>query len=253
MDSSDYRTIKLFMAALVGVGVLVIFLLSITGNFGTASQLLQEAYYKGTGTIDVDILGEDQSSRMMAQNSEGVDISYKKTESPVVKLLEVNYEVDKGDGSRRTKFIYQAEGANTGGNIFVDKINGSFTGSAISTITVGDDGTVSFDLVTEVTGEDISFHAAFYDIAGDGKPTSGERLSGVGNWTIWRHINKTEIKTSEDWLKFCIELNRDMILDSTVPNGTYLIPEGYYLNEDKQLVKIPEGYTVVDGKLAKFI
>lgn len=253
MDSSDYRTVKLFMAALIGVGVLIIFFLTVTGNFGTASQLLQEAYYKGTGTIDVDILGEDQNSRMMAQNSEGVDISYTKTESPTTKLLKVNYELDKGDGSRRTKFIYQAEGASAGGNIFVDKINGSFSGSAISTITVGDDGTVSFDLVTEATGEDISFHATFYDIASNGKPTSGERLSGVGNWTIWRHINKTEITTSEDWLKFCIELNRDMILDSTVPDGVYIIPEGYYLNDDQQLVKVPEGYTLVDGKLAKFI
>jgi len=45
MEQSDYRTIKLFMAALIGVATLTLFLLTITGNFGTASQLLQEAYY----------------------------------------------------------------------------------------------------------------------------------------------------------------------------------------------------------------
>lgn len=254
MEDSDYRTIKLFMVALMAVGTLTLGLLVVTGNFGNASQFIQEAIYKGSGTLDVEILGEDQNARAAAHNSKNIDIQYKVTSDTNSygesnKYMKVDYSVD-GDGTRWTKFHYQSEAAGAGDMADFNSINGSFEASVTSTISVSDTGDVSFDSVVSAEEGNYMFRAKFYNIE-DGaiRPTSGETVIGYGNFSIWRHINKTQIKTSNDWLQFCIDLNRDMILDESVPSGTYLVPDGYYVDEKGILYKIPEGYKYINDSL----
>lgn len=69
MEDSDCRTIKLVIAGIFGALFIIIAILAATGNLVSASQLIQEAVYKGTGTIDVEILGENQNARAASHNS----------------------------------------------------------------------------------------------------------------------------------------------------------------------------------------
>ena len=254
MEDSDWRTIKLVIAGMTGFFAIVILVLAATGNLVSASQVIQEAIYKGTGTIDVEILGENQNARAAAHNSKDIDIRYSKSSistqyEGTTDKLTITYSVT-GDGTRWTKFKYQAEGANAGDSADFNKINGSFEASGTSVISVSENGDVSFDSVTSAEEGNYTFRAKFYDISdGAMRPTSGETVIGYGNLSVWRHINKTDIKTSEDWLKLCADLNKDMILDPTVPSGTYIVPDGYYVNKAKQLIKIPDGQTYLDGEL----
>jgi hypothetical protein len=40
-----------------------------------------------------------------------------------------------------------------------------------------------------------------------------------------------------------------MILDTSVPSGTYLVPDGYYVDEKGILYKLPDGYKYVNDSL----
>ncbi len=254
MDGSDWRTIKLIIAALFGFLAIIIVVLAATGNLVSASQMIQEAVYKGTGTIDVEILGENQNARAAAHNSQDIDIRYSKSSistqyEGTTDKLTITYSVT-GDGTRWTKFKYQAEGANAGDIADFNSINGNFEASGTSVISVSENGDVSFDSVISAEQGNYTFHAKFYDIAdGAMRPTSGESVSGYGNLSIWRHINKTDIKTYEDWLELCATVNKDVISDPSVPDSIYLVPDGYYVNKAKQLIKIPEGQAYLNGEL----
>lgn len=231
---------SMMIAALCVAMMMFCISLSAPGQAG----LLMEGADRGSGTIDVEIQGEKQSARMMAQNSSGVDLNYKKT-SDVGKtssdVLDVSMDLDNGDGSRRTKFIVSGEGAGAGSNIFVDKISGAFSGSAKTWIETDEEGGKSFDMTFAFEGKNLSYHGLFYNVGQNGRPAEGERISGVGNWSIWRHYNKTTVPvTAEDWLGFCAGLNRDVILDPTVSNGVYFAPEGWYVDENGILWRIKD-------------
>lgn len=256
MEDSDWRTIKLVIAGVFGALFILIAILAATGNLVSASQLIQEAIYKGTGTIDVEILGENQNARAAAHNSKDIDIRYSKSSistqyEGTTDKLSITYSVD-GDGTRWTKFHYSNEGANAGDSADFNGINSSFEASGKSVISVSDAGDVSFDSVVSAEEGNYTFRAKFYDISsGSMRPTSGETVIGYGNLSVWRHINKTEeVKKPKDWLELCATVNKDMILDPNA-SGLYLVPDGYYVDKTKTLVKIPDGQAYLDGELVK--
>lgn len=272
--NSDYRTIKLFIVSIILLGTLLFAGLAVTGNLGASYEYLQEAWYKGSGTIDVEAGGENQNTRMLANNSTGIDVKYKITYSertdPVVdeeegtiiswdtlqasEFMTATMDIDKGDGSRKTKFVFRSksEKAEAGGEIFIDKINGSMHAEATSTLNVGEDGVASIDIENSVTGENISFSGRFYDLStGSMRPTKDERIRGIGEWDFWRHLNKTIVRDLKGWLELCDLVNKDMIADESVPTGIYLVPDGYYVDDNKMLRPIPDGYILSDGELFK--
>jgi hypothetical protein len=69
----------------------------------------------------------------------------------------------------------------------------------------------------------------------------------IGYNTIRQYLNSTtttKIKNQQGWLNFCNEWNG---LSPVAREGTWIIPEGYYLNDELLLKEIPEGYYLSDS------
>jgi len=68
--------------------------------------------------------------------------------------------------------------------------------------------------------------------AAEGRPANLEELDAVGKYLLNTHLNvSNEPITPDGWLGFCRDLDKDMILDPTIPDGIYIAPLGYELDK----------------------
>lgn len=112
-------------------------------------------------------------------------------------------------------------------------ITGNFTGSAHFVTTATDIDSV---IVMDSRTGNASFRGSVMKAAGKHPITESETLA-VGKFVISQALNATDPITNDDPLAFCYKLDKDMILDPTVPDGIYISPPGMVLNSDGKLVK----------------
>lgn len=203
--------------------------LSIGGSPGSADLLL-EGTTSGDGTLDHEINGAAQSSRVMAYKSEGIEETYRKVETDKVEYadssstLDVSVSMDNAGGTRRTKFVFRQKGAGVGQNIEFHDAKGAFSADAVGYLGVSDDGTVSFDMTYAINGSSLGFEAIIID-ARTGKQITLDRLAGIGKFNIQRHLNvTTPVSTPESWLGSCEDMNKDIYNDPTIAGSIFVMP-----------------------------
>jgi hypothetical protein len=232
------RAFRVMFAAGLLVIALCVAMIIFCASLSTSgsANLIMEGTDRGSGTIDNDIQTKNQMARMMAQDSTGIEMIYSKTtikaeDGSISDKLKAEMSLDKGDGSRRTKFVVTGKGDDASSNIFIDQIMGAFEGSAETWIDTADDGSKSFDMTFTFEGRNITYHGQFYNREGN-RVTDYEGIRGIGNLSVTRHYNKTSTPHTEaGWLDFCAGLNRDVILDKST-NGVYIAPEGWYADKN---------------------
>lgn len=132
-------------------------------------------------------------------------------------------------------------------------ITGNFTGSAnVVTTDVSIDSLIIMDNKVN-GGGNATFSGSVINTNSGNHPVTESETLAIGQFAINQYLNvSVPQKVAEDPLSFCITLDKDMILDKSVPDGVYVVPVGYTINKDGKLVKIPEGYTVLaNGTLVK--
>jgi hypothetical protein len=83
----------------------------------------------------------------------------------------------------------------------------------------------------------------------EGRPATIEELDAVGKYLLNTHLNvSNEPITPESWLNFCESLDRDMILDPSIPDGVYIAPIGYEINENGKLVPMNTSEPITETK-----
>lgn len=232
------RAFRVMFAAGLLVIALCIAMIIFCASLSTSghANLVMEGTDRGSGTIDNDIQTKNQMARMMAKDSTGIEMTYRKTvtkaeDGSTSDKLTASMSLDSGDGSRRTKFVVTGKGNDAGSNIFIDQIMGAFEGNAETWIDTAEDGSKSFDMTFGFEGKNITYHGQFYNRDGN-RVTDYESIRGIGNLSVTRHYNKTSTPHTEaGWLDFCASLNRDVILDKE-SNGMYLAPEGWYADKN---------------------
>ncbi|HOV82038.1 MAG TPA: hypothetical protein PLQ01_05085 [Methanothrix sp.] len=238
---------KYFYASCMLAVICLMAIIYMVATSGEAS-ILMEGRDTGSGTIDVDVTSDNQAARMMVNNGEGADIRYTKTTDGKNEKLTASMDLDKGDGSRKTKFVITGKGDSAGSTIFVDQIGDGFSGTATTWIDYTDDGTSNFDMTFQVEGAQKSWRGKFYATDGSPRPTTEETIRGFGNMSIWRHYNVSIApETPEDWLGFCAELNRDVHL-SGEPGAVYVAPPGWTPDENGVLWRDNSTYYDVEKK-----
>jgi len=97
---------------------------------------------------------------------------------------------------------------------------------------------------------------------------SESETTAIGQFVIEQVLNQKKdvnFNLTLDPLGFCAGLDRDMILDQSIPDGTYVVPEGYAIvgghivkegttveeaaSADTATNIVPTGYSVVDGQI----
>jgi hypothetical protein len=239
-----------FLISFVALAAVVAaYILFVGSSLPGSANIIMEGSDSGDGTLDIDVVGDSQRVRMMAHNSSGASLSYRKTSTKPddggsSEMLTADMSLEKGDGSRQTKFVVTNKNKDAGANIFVDRMKGGFSGQAEAWISYYEDNGSSFDLNYNIEGENKSWHGTFYALDESGRPTTGETVRGTGNFTERRHYNVTNPpQTSEDFLWFCAGINRDVII-SDEPNAVYIAPDGYTVDKDGILWKDDTGYYI---------
>lgn len=121
------------------------------------------------------------------------------------------------------------------------KIDGPFTGKAefVSTET-------SIDSMIFMEGN-ATFKGYLVNQSTGMHPVSESETYAICYNAIRQYLNSTttaKIKNQQGWLNFCNEWNG---LSPIAREGTWIIPEGYYLNDELLLKEIPEGYYLSDS------
>ena len=113
-------------------------------------------------------------------------------------------------------------------------IEGNFSGSAKF---VTADASIDSVIVMDSRTGNASFTGAVVNQRVGKHPLTESETLAVGKFIIKQALNATDPVTNDDPLAFCYKLDKDMILDPTVPDGVYIAPPGMILNTDGKLVK----------------
>jgi hypothetical protein len=212
----------------------IVCLLAIIYLVGTSGlgNVLMEGTAQGSGTSDFDLQGTGQDARVAAYKSIGVDEQYKFVQtrgteySASTSLLDVEISIEKAGGTQKTMYVYRQKNKDAGEVIRINNVVGPFVADSHGTLTVSEDGALSYDLTYEFSGENLSYDAqAIIMDAATGRPATNLRIQRVGNWTIWNHLNvTTPIVEPDNWLGACEGLNNDIINDPTIPDSIFVMP-----------------------------
>ena len=138
---------------------------------------------------------------------------------------------------------FRIEGSGAGNKISYTATHLNGTGDFASEIHVketaaGDDSLVS-TIMFDTRDGSAQITGRIINSTDNGRPATFEEVDLVGKFLIESQLNISKPAiTPENWLGSCAELNHDMILDEDVPDGIYILPEGYELNKNLQLVPI---------------
>jgi len=229
-ELSRQQIFMMMVAACVIAGGLMIIVL---GMFGCAN-VIEESIF-GSGTMDHSSYSEHASDRARTKDAESVAYKMARNwESKDNQTFTSSFIVSGAGGSYQDQYVVKASGAGYKHTYQATKITGDFSGSGDSTITL-QTGTQSLDSLILMDGN-ATFQGRIIN-GQTGRPVNEAELEAVGKFVIRSYLNITEKpKTVEGWLDFCSGLDRDMILDKSVPDGVYIAPAGYELQNGK-LVK----------------
>lgn len=209
MNSTLKRNAMIVAIPLILIGVYVIFGL---GDVQVENKI------SGSGKIDQETYSGDAMGRFIA-NATYIEYSSTRSDTPEEKVFHQSGIIEDGDGTRMTQIVYRSKGAGVSQEMTVTKIDGDIEFTSDSIITVTQDGDVSFDSVVDMTGDNMTFRGRIVD-ASSGVPLVTDRLSGVGDWDIWKSVNVTDVVDDEGWLDFCNKISEEL----TPSVGAKLVP-----------------------------
>ncbi len=278
MDNKLKRNIKLVLVSL-SLAVIVGF---VFGN------VIEESF-TGSGDMSTTHRFTEASDDASVKNATGIDYdvstTWKNDDIERSRTFDTSFTVVAADPSGRyfNRYVVKSSGAgykHTYRVYFED----DFSGSAAVTVTlnkadlpetvipvVDDNGTE----IGEETVADNSIHAqrgaesidslflmdsrkgnATFQgriINGEtGRPVNEAEADAVGKFFVRSYLNISKPPTTtEGWLDFCESLDRDMILDKTVPTGVYIAPQnGNYALRNNKLVPVKAVAPVVNNSTA---
>jgi hypothetical protein len=146
-----------------------------------------------------------------------------------------NFIISGGKGGHKTQYAVKGYGAEHKVEYRATKISGDASFASEITFTGTEAGGENFDSVIEFDTRDgnATISGRVYNSV-EGRPATREELDAVGRYLLRTHLNvSSKPITPENWMEFCTSLDRDMILDPTVPDGIYVAPLGYDLVNGK--------------------
>lgn len=172
----------------------------------------------GSGKINQETYSNDAMGRFSA-NATYVEYSSTRSDASGEKTFHQSVVIEGGDGTRMTQIVYRTKGAGVAQEMMVTKIKGDAEFVSDSVILIGEDGDVSLDSVIDMSGDNVTFYGRIIDST-TGKPLVTDRLTGVGDWDVWKRVTVNDIKDDEGWLEFC-----NKISDELTPSvGVKLVP-----------------------------
>ena len=233
---------KYFYASCILAGLAFIAILYIVGTSGSANTL--DTSMVGTGTMDYRHDSEHSADVAMAENA-SIMYDYSRTwgQDVAVETAKSQFVVTSAKGGYKTQYAVKGSGADHKVDYRATKISGDASFASEITLTATEAGGESFDSMIWFDTRDglATIQGRVYNNS-EGRPATIEELDAVGKYLLNTHLNVSkEPIVPESWLGSCEELNRDMILDPTVPDGLYILPA----NDSKY------NYTLVDGKIIR--
>jgi len=188
------------------------------GESGQANVI--EEKFAGVGQFDHSSYSKSASDRAM---SDGGAIAYEmsrnwKNES--AQTFSTSFIVSGAGGGYKDQYVVKASGVGYMHSYQATKINGDFSGSGESTVSM-ETGVQSLDSLVVMDGN-ATFRGRIIN-GQTGRPVTEAEMDAVGEYILRSYLNiSEEIKTPEDWLGFCASFS-DALPASIGP--VKLIPE----------------------------
>lgn len=227
-----------FLSLSLSAVYLALFLLSLGGTPGEANSL--DTSLSGTGTADLRHDNGHSSDRAMAEGSAIMyDYSRKWGVKDEAETATSSFIVSGGMGGYKTQYAVKGSGAGHKVDYRATKISGDASFASEISLTGNEAGGENFDSVIEfdtLTGNATIRGRVYNQTAG--RPATVEEIDAVGKYLLQTHLNVSSTPiTPDNWLGFCGELDRDMILDPD-SRGLYIAPQNdsqynYVWDDDK--------------------
>ena len=233
---------KYFYASCILAGLAFIAILYIVGTSGSANTL--DTSMVGTGTMDYRHDSEHSADIAMDENA-SIMYDYSRTwgQDVAVETAKSQFVVTSAKGGYKTQYAVKGSGAGHKVDYRATKISGDASFASEISLSATESGGENVDSMIWFDTRDglATIQGRVYNNS-EGRPATIEELDAVGKYLLNTHLNVSkEPIVPESWLGSCEELNRDMILDPTVPDGLYILPA----NDSKY------NYTLVDGKIIR--
>lgn len=233
---------KYFYASCILAGLAFIAILYIVGTSGSANTL--DTSMAGTGTMNYRHDSEHSADIAMAENA-SIMYDYSRTwgQDVAVETAKSQFVVTSAKGGYKTQYAVKGSGAGHKVDYRATKISGDASFASEISLSATESGGENVDSMIWFDTRDglATIQGRVYNNS-EGRPATIEELDAVGKYLLNTHLNVSkEPIVPESWLGSCEELNRDMILDPTVPDGLYILPA----NDSKY------NYTLVDGKIIR--
>ena len=233
---------KYFYASCILAGRAFIAILYIVGTSGSANTL--DTSMVGTGTMNYRHDSEHSADIAMAENA-SIMYDYSRTwgQDVAVETAKSQFVVTSAKGGYKTQYAVKGSGAGHKVDYRATKISGDASFASEISLSATESGGENVDSMIWFDTRDglATIQGRVYNNS-EGRPATIEELDAVGKYLLNTHLNVSkEPIVPESWLGSCEELNRDMILDPTVPAGLYILPA----NDSKY------NYTLVDGKIIR--
>ena len=214
-----------FLISLSGFALaLALFILSCSsGEPGQANSL--DTSITGTGTSDIRHDNEHSADKAMADGASIIyDYSRKWCVEGEAEKATSSFIVSGGTGGYKTQYAVKGSGAGHKVDYRATKISGDGSFASEITLSGNEAGGEDFDSVIEfdTLSGNATIHGRVYNETA-GRPATSEEIDLVGKYILQTHLNVSTTLTPDNWLGFCGELDRDMILDSAT-RGIWIAP-----------------------------
>jgi len=230
-----------FLLSVVGLASCIAALIVFAGVSSTGEANIIDQKIIGSGDIYTRHDSESASDLASAVNS---TVSYEATRTWDDEESSQKFTTSfivfgaQSSGGYRNQYVVKSSGAGYKHVYRATAITGDFSGSGEITFSVGEDGAQNLDslVIMDSRAGNATFQGRIYNVQ-TGKPITAEETDAAGRFIIESYLNVSQpIKTPEDWLGFCESLDKDVILDKTSPSGYYIIPDGYKLDDNGNLI-----------------
>ena len=233
---------KYFYASCILAGLAFIAILYVVGTSGSANTL--DTSMIGTGTMNYRHDSEHSADVAMAENA-SIMYDYSRTwgRDVPVETVTSQFVVTSAQGGYKTQYAVKGSGADHKVDYKATKISGDASFASEISLSATESGGENFDSMIWFDTRDglATIQGRVYNNS-EGRPATIEELDAVGKYLLNTHLNVSyEPITPESWLNFCEGLDRDMILDPSVPEGIYIVP----VNDSVY------NYTLMDGKIIR--
>jgi hypothetical protein len=212
-----------FLSLSLAAVYLALFILSIGGMPGEANSL--DTSLSGTGTADLRHDNERSSDRAMAEDAAIMyDYSRKWGVKDKAETATSSFIVSGGTGGYKTQYAVKGSGAGHKVDYRATKISGDSSFASEITLSGNEAGGENFDSVIEfdTLSGNATIRGRIYNQTA-GRPATTEEIDAVGKYILQTHLNVSTSLTPDNWLGFCGELDRDMILDPSMI-GIWIAP-----------------------------